>query len=390
MQFQYIQRQQEIEQLSEKLTEQSCVAIDTEFQRRNSYYAKLGLLQLNIDGNIYLCDGYLDLSPIWKKIPQHKQNIFHSCSEDLTLIYQYAQCDVLNNVFDTQIALSYLNHGTQIGYQNAVEQILEQDVDKEEKRSDWLARPLSNAQKEYAASDVYYLPALVEYSTQALKQIDAYEYCLEDCQNMAADIAWQNKPEHYYHSVMQYRYSLKQNLQVKQLCDWREQLAIKLDCVRSHILSDQEIRALVELLPHSRWQLFGNDYGIKPKTLRHYGEHILHLLHDLPDENEWHDIRPLRAFSPLPEQKKIINDYVQNVAEQISIPNDVLLKKRWLHSIGLEVRNQLSHSQRKNQISPYLLGWRKNIITEPVLNMCLEFAKEQEYANIPFKVEKVP
>lgn len=388
MKFQYIQQQAEIKQLSEKLTAESCVAIDTEFQRRRSYYSKLGLLQLNIDGEIYLCDAHLDLSPIWQKIPQHQQNIFHSCSEDLALIYQYAQCDVLNNVFDTQIALSYLNFGSQIGYQYAVEQILDQEVDKEEKRSDWLARPLSDAQKEYAASDVYYLPALVEYSTQELKQINAYEYCLEDCQNMAADIAWQNKPENYYHNLMQYRYSVQQNLQVKQLCDWREQLAIKLDCVRNHILSDQEIRSLVELLPHNRWQLFGNDYGINPKILRHYGEHILQLLHDLPDENEWQDIRPLRAFIPSADQKSIIQDYVQNIADQLGIPSDVLLKKRWLHSLGMEVRNQLSHSLRQNLMSPYLLGWRKKIITEPLFEMCMEFAKEQDHACIPFKVGK--
>lgn len=388
MQFQYIQQQREIQQLSEQLTEQSCVFIDTEFQRRHTYYAKLGLLQLNLDGQIYLCDGHLDLTPIWQKISGHQQNVFHSCSEDLALIYQYAQCDALNNVFDTQVALSYLGYGTQIGYQNAVERILQQDVDKEEKCSDWLARPLTVSQKTYAASDVYYLPALLEYSTQRLKEKQQYEYCLEDCQNLAAEIKMQNQPEYYYQGLTQFRYTVQQNLQIKQLCDWREQLAIKLNCVRSQILGDQEIRALVELLPHSKWQLFGNDYGIKPKTLRHYGEHILTLLHDLPDENEWYDIRPLRSFTPSAEQKIILKDYVQNIANQTGIPSDVLLKKRWLHSIGLEVRNQLSQSHRQNLISPYLLGWRKKIVTEPILAMCLEFAKDQEHAHIPFKLEK--
>ncbi|MBV6617020.1 ribonuclease D, partial [Acinetobacter baumannii] len=41
---------------------------------------KLGVCQVNVNGNVYLLDGVsLDLSEFWKKIFLAQQNIFHAC-----------------------------------------------------------------------------------------------------------------------------------------------------------------------------------------------------------------------------------------------------------------------------------------------------------------------
>ncbi len=58
--------------------------------------------------NVYLLDGVsLDLTAFWKKIFVAQQNIFHACSEDIDLIYHYADEQNLLNVFDTQVGLLF-------------------------------------------------------------------------------------------------------------------------------------------------------------------------------------------------------------------------------------------------------------------------------------------
>ena len=89
---------------------------------------------------------------------------FHACGEDIDLIYHYADKKNLNNVFDTQVGLSFLGHGLQVSYQNALKLVLDIDIDKDQTRSDWLARPLTDEQMNYAANDVLYIMRLAEKS----------------------------------------------------------------------------------------------------------------------------------------------------------------------------------------------------------------------------------
>src|SRR5690606_29967056 len=82
--------------------------------------------------------------------------ILHSCSEDLMLFLHYLQV-LPAPLFDTQVAGSMLEHGLSVSYQNMVKHYLDIDIPKGETRSDWLQRPLSAQQLEYAALDVAFL-----------------------------------------------------------------------------------------------------------------------------------------------------------------------------------------------------------------------------------------
>ena len=82
--------------------------------------------------------------------------IFHSCKEDLEAIYSWTNKEMLN-IFDTQLANSFLYDDYSIGYQGLVEKKLGIVLDKKETRSNWIRRPLSDEQLKYAALDVEYL-----------------------------------------------------------------------------------------------------------------------------------------------------------------------------------------------------------------------------------------
>jgi len=187
--FQFIQQQNEFENVLTLMTQCSTYGLDTEFIKVDTLWPKLGIFQININGKVFLLDGTtLDLTRFWQLLFNAKQNIFHACGEDLDLIYHYAHQQNLNNVFDTQVALSFLGHGLQVSYQNALKLMLNIDIDKDQTRSDWLARPLTPKQLEYAANDVLYIMQLADTIKSQLQAKHLLAYVEEDCQHLAHEI----------------------------------------------------------------------------------------------------------------------------------------------------------------------------------------------------------
>ena len=76
----------------------------------------------------------------------------------------------MQNIFDTQIADSFLNGEFSISYQGLVEKVLGIKVDKGETRSNWLRRPLRDSQLNYAASDVEFLIELFKNQKKSLTE----------------------------------------------------------------------------------------------------------------------------------------------------------------------------------------------------------------------------
>ncbi|WP_288497202.1 ribonuclease D, partial [uncultured Acinetobacter sp.] len=223
--FQFINQQTELESVLNLMQHTSTYGLDTEFIKVDTFWPKLGVFQINVNGQVFLLDGTtLNLDQFWHRLFQAQQNIFHACGEDIDLIYHYADKKNLENVFDTQVALSFLGHGLQVSYQNALKLILDIDIDKDQTRSDWLARPLTTEQMNYAANDVLYIMRLAEKVKAQLEQKNLYQQVLEDCQNLTFEIASETPKEKLYSDIGNYRHSRKQLMQLQQLCVWREEM----------------------------------------------------------------------------------------------------------------------------------------------------------------------
>lgn len=365
MQYQWVDLPSELDAIVEQLNNSQASILDTEFIRVDTLYPKLGVLQINVNGQVYLIDGHLDLSKIWQSLFLAKQNIFHACSEDIDLIYYYAQNRPLNNIFDTQIAMAFLGYGMQVGYQAAIEKILGIQIEKDQTRSDWLARPLTEDQTRYAASDVYYLKNLAEEVIAQLKQKQLYDFVIEDCQNLCQALAKQKPPEQAYLDIANFRHSSRQLMQLKQLATWRELLVVKLNKPRSYILKNNTMNKLLERTPKNMQQL-ANGYELKPAVLREYGKEILRLLNDLPEKSEW----PTRIGRPflysLDDTKTRIEQCIASVGQKLDIPPEVLMRKKWLSQLNEFV--SCGH-QDIHMLTPYLLGWRYQYLTVPLMEI---------------------
>ena len=158
------------------------VAVDTEFRRTTKDNMKLALMQVNDSSEIYLIDCLQIKEPretcSFLSSPDPKK-IFHSCREDIEAIYSWTNKGVLN-IYDTQIANSLLGGTYSIGYQALVKEKIGLKVSKDETRTNWLKRPLTEAQLNYAASDVYYLIDLYRLQREEFSKTNKLEWLEEE------------------------------------------------------------------------------------------------------------------------------------------------------------------------------------------------------------------
>ena len=180
--FTLIETSRDLAFLNEELLQRPYIAIDTEFRRTTKDNMQLALLQINDSSEIYLIDCLQINEP--KEIcsfltsPDTKK-IFHSCREDIEAIYSWTNEHVLN-IYDTQIAHSLLGGSFSISYQGLVKEKIDLNVSKDETRTNWLRRPLSEAQLNYAASDVYYLIDLYRLQTEEFSETYKLEWLEEE------------------------------------------------------------------------------------------------------------------------------------------------------------------------------------------------------------------
>ena len=171
--FTFIESIEDLAVLNEELLLKPYIGVDTEFRRTNKDNMRLALLQINDAEEIYLVDAILLDDPQENcsfLFSDSVTKIFHSCKEDLEAIFAWTKKEMVN-IFDTQIANSLLNGDFSIGYQGLVEQETGVVLNKDETRSNWIRRPLSDSQLKYAALDVEYLIYL--YKTQKEKLTNA-------------------------------------------------------------------------------------------------------------------------------------------------------------------------------------------------------------------------
>ena len=186
--YTYIETVEDLSFLNEELLEKSYLGVDTEFRRTTKDNMRLALLQINDGEEIYLIDTILI---------DHQENvsdflfsndvtkIFHSCKEDLEAVYSWTG-RIMENIFDTQLANAFIDGQYSIGYQGLVEERLDIILDKNETRSNWIRRPLTESQLNYAASDVQYLIHLFEELQKELVESNKINWLYEDLQSLVS------------------------------------------------------------------------------------------------------------------------------------------------------------------------------------------------------------
>jgi len=190
MSFNLIETLDDLNFLNKELLLKPYVGVDTEFRRTTKDNMRLALLQINDGEEIYLVDTVLINDPKDNcsfLFSESVTKIFHSCKEDIEAIYSWTGKKMIN-LFDTQLAEAFLNGHYSIGYQGLVEEKIGITVDKGETRSNWIRRPLTDSQLNYAASDVEFLIDLFIEQKKSLNLSNKLEWHNEELDFLSSRI----------------------------------------------------------------------------------------------------------------------------------------------------------------------------------------------------------
>ncbi len=310
------------------------VGLDTEFVRERTYWPQLALVQMAVGDDILLIDplapGMTEaLKPVLADPAIVK--VMHSASEDL-VAFQYTCGVVPTPLFDTQIAAALAGVAGGIGYQKLVEQITGVTLAKGETRSDWLRRPLSEAQLQYAADDVRYLFALHDALEQKLAAQGRLEWLRQDCARFTAQAA-ADEGERWPHLSMRSAQFLEPAAQLRliRLLRWREQAARSGDKPRSWIL-DNELAVNLARQPPADRQALQAQLEAHPKAPRKLGDAIWRAL-DTPLEDEAQ--APLARAAQEGDKAALrrLQDAVARHSAELGLPDGVLGSRRHLESL---------------------------------------------------------
>lgn len=240
----YIDNQETLEAFVERARASSVLAIDTEFLREKTYYARLCLLQLATDDEVAIVDPFAvnDLHVLVPLLADRGiVKLFHAGGQDLEILYREVGM-LPEPIFDTQVAAALLGHTQQIGYGALVHSVCGVNLKKVDSYTDWSRRPLSDSQLEYAADDVVYLPGIYREMCAMLDTRGRREWLAPDFAELSDPARYEADPRQRFRRLKRVSsLSRRQLSAAREVAAWREEEAARRDVPRKWVITDEQI-----------------------------------------------------------------------------------------------------------------------------------------------------
>ena len=354
--FLTIENAEGLVELCKQLKGSDWLAIDTEFERTQTYYPKLCLIQVANEEIVAIIDPFAvaNLDPFFEILYDKSIiKVFHSAHQDLEIFFNL-KAAIPTPIFDTQIAAPLLGYAEQIGYAKLVHQLLGVELGKTFTRSDWKQRPLKQGQLEYAINDVIYLGKVYVKFVGKLKRLDRFSWLEEDFSALADPVRYQPDPEHVWKKIREAKKLKGKNLAVLQkLAAWREITARVENRPRNWLMRDDAIVDMAQLLPESRNALM-KIKNLQDRFLKNHGEVLLGVIQNaknMPPE-------PLMNV----QQRDKLTEQQQAIVDALSVIVRLRAEIHELNPSTLASKKELQAFVQNQDKSVLLGGWRKQLV----------------------------
>ena len=235
----FVENKENMKLMVSELESENILAIDTEFDWRTTYHPKISLIQIASKNSIYIIDCLkINLKYLTQELfsDSTKLLIFHSVRSDATVLSSALNVYV-KNVYDIQIAEKQISKKDIQAYGEIVKKYCHIKLDKEETQSNWLRRPLSENQINYAANDVRYLIPIYFLQKKILnKKLNQYSEVLKE-----SEIQAEKGNEKLYKARLKRK---KMSSFEKKLFLWREKIAEEQNTPISYVFKDRKLKDL--------------------------------------------------------------------------------------------------------------------------------------------------
>ena len=353
---QWIETTDGFRDLVAELVDRPRLAIDTEFHRERTYWPVCALVQIGWDEGRALVDPLAVDIALLAPLLTGRTVVMHAAGQDLE-VFRHSVGVVPDDLFDTQIAASFLGMSS-IGLAPLVGKLLDEDLPKADRLTDWLARPLSDAAKSYAASDVIHLFALHDLLGGELESRGRLGWVRSECQSLVDKALVDNDPDTAWWRVKEARRLRGRAAAVAQeVAKWRERQASESDRPLRSVLPDLALAGIAQRPPKTVDALTSvrglRDRGI-PKALR--GE-----LLDAIERGRQLDLDLVRIprSTPVPSELRaavpLLMSWVTQRARELELDPAVLA-----------TRNDLESFLRGDTDSRLATGWRAEALASDI------------------------
>jgi ribonuclease D len=352
----WVDRPDDLDAVVLRLLDEPRYAIDTEFHRERTYYPALALVQLAWPDEIVLIDPLaLDITALRPLFESDVVAVFHAAQQDLDVL-THAVGAVPERFFDTQIAGGFVGYGTP-----SLVSILNGEIGanppKGDRLTDWLRRPLSEAQRNYAALDVAYLLELQDKLVAKLEEYGRVGWVTEACEELRARPVSGQLPDDAWARLKDVKGLRPRPRAVAQsVAAWRERTAMERNVPVRQVLPDLAVLGIAQRQPTNAKEL-GQARGVDERFTRgKVAEQLLEAVErgkraDPPDargsaDDLERDLRPAVT---------LISAWVSQVAKSEKVDTSILATRSDLVALlSNEPGARLSH------------GWRKEILGEGI------------------------
>ena len=234
-----------------KCINEKVLAIDTEFIRENTYYPILCLIQIASNSFSAVIDplSEIDLQPVWEILSnQNILKVFHAGRQDIEIFFNLTG-KIPTPVYDTQIAAMFCGLGDQVSYDGLVNNFLKLTISKESQFSNWLQRPLTNKQIDYALSDVNYLIKIYPLIKKTIKETNREDWVEKELACLSNKKIYDINPIEIWEKI-KIKNPKREILNIlKYLAEWREIECKKRNIPRNRLIRDEILVTLSQLKP---------------------------------------------------------------------------------------------------------------------------------------------
>jgi ribonuclease D len=354
--YRWITTASDLEEYVDRLLADTRYALDTEFHRERTYFPRLALLQFAGAGEIVLVDPLVcDLAPLKRLFASEVLAVLHAAQQDLDVL-THAVGAVPMRMFDTQLAAGFLGYSTP-SLVSLLQSELKVSVGKGDRLTDWLRRPLTDDQCEYAASDVEHLLALHDRMVADLDKVGRTAWAADACEELRTRPVSGVDPGQAWTRLKDVRILKSRARGVAQaLAEWRERRAMANDSPVRQVLPDLAILGIAQKQPKTLEEL-AHARGVDDRHTRGaIGKELLEAVQ-----------RGLSADVALPSSDgEELERHLRPAVSLVSAWVSEVARQQRIDTALLATRNDLVSFLRGDADSRLAHGWRNEFLGDGI------------------------
>ena len=343
--------------LLDRLDGQDRYAIDTEFHRERTYFPHVALVQIADAHGVALVDTLsVDLSPFSRILDSPALAVMHAARQDMEVLER--SCGTIpSRLVDTQVSAGFLGY-TSPSLANLLERELKIRAPKADRLTDWLKRPLTPAQLDYAAADVAHLLLLHDVLWERVQEKGRADWVLDACEELRTEFRGPRDPEEAWRRIKELRHLRGGTLAIAQaVAGWRERRAVETDQTPRFVLSDLAVVSIAAAAPTTVEEL-RTLRGVDGRGLKGgMGEDLLGVIAEAKGHQPHR--APSQSVPELPGELRpavpLVSAWVSQRARDLELETSLLA-----------TRSDLEDLLRGVPDARLTVGWRAELVGEPI------------------------